>query len=388
MKSAKMSLLLFLGASVAGAATLTVGPHGQYATPCAAISATHDGDTVLIDANRGVPYTEPPDPNHDGRSDCRITTNYLTIRGVNGRPVLNATGEYIQKAIFVLDGHDIHVDNLEFTGAATPPGEGDNGAGIKTEQGSNDAPAGGNITVTNSYFHDNQDGYLSNNTGPGIGSWFVPNSFTVLRYDVFARNGNDEGNAHNIYIGYDTYGKTTFTLEYSVTKDSYIGHTIKTRAPHNYIRYNQISDSRGDSSYLLDFCLGGTSYVQNNLIYKTVATNPNANYNLGVYADVYDNTPSDPEYAVPNQDLHFLNNIVIDKNQNGSNSFINVGCDTYPASACPLPQNGPPVTTPAEIVGNLFIGPDQHVTNQTIANTRFNLVLPYSDLTASGYHLQ
>ncbi|MDQ2732485.1 MAG: hypothetical protein M3Y56_12565, partial [Armatimonadota bacterium] len=104
--------------------------------------------------------TEPPDPNHGGRSDCRITNNNLTIRGVHGRPVLNATGEFIQKAIFVLDGHDITVDNLEFTGAATPPGQGDNGAGIKVEDGSNSVPAGGNITVTNSYFHDNQDGYL------------------------------------------------------------------------------------------------------------------------------------------------------------------------------------------------------------------------------------
>ncbi len=78
-------MFLFLGGSIAGAATLTVGPHGEYATPCAALHAVSDGDTVLVDANHGIPYAEPPDPNHGGRSDCRITSNNLTIRGVNGR---------------------------------------------------------------------------------------------------------------------------------------------------------------------------------------------------------------------------------------------------------------------------------------------------------------
>ncbi len=145
--------------------------------------------------------------------------------------MLNATGEYIQKAIFVLDGHNMLVDNFEFTGAATPPGGGSNGAGIKVEDGSNDAPAGGNITVTNSYFHDNQDGYLSNNSGPGIGSWFVPNSYTMLKYDDFYRNGAGDGESHNIYIGYDNYLQTTFTLQYSKSRDSFIGHLVKTRAP-------------------------------------------------------------------------------------------------------------------------------------------------------------
>jgi hypothetical protein len=388
MKAAKLSMLVFLSASIAGAATLTVGPSGQYATPCAALHSVSDGDTVLIDANHGIAYTEPPDPSHGGRSDCRITNNDLTIRGVHGRAVLNATGEYIQKAIFVLDGHDITVDNLEFTGAATPPGGGDNGAGIKVEAGSNSAPAGGNITVTNSYFHDNQDGYLSNSTGPGIASWFVPNSFTMLKYDDFYRNGAGDGESHNIYIGADLYLQAKFTLEYSKSRDSFIGHLVKTRAPYNYILYNQISDSVGASSYSLDFCLGGTSYVIGNILYKATATNPNANYNMMIFADVYDNAVSDPEYAVPNQDLHFQNNIVIDDNQNGSNSFINVSCDTDPNTACPAPSNGPPVTTPAVITNNLFIGLDQNVTNQTIAKAKYNLVLPYSDIAAAGYKLQ
>lgn len=388
MKFAKLSMFLFLGGSIAGAATLTVGPSGQYPTPCPALHAAVDGDTVLVDANNGIPYQEPADPNHGGRSDCRITTNNLTIRGVHGRPVFDAAGEFIQKAIFVLVGHDITVDNFEFRNAATPAGQGDNGAGIKVEAGSNAAPAGGNITVLHSYFHDNQDGYLSNNTGPGVGSWFVPNSFTLLKYDDFYKNGAGDGQSHNIYIGYDGFLQTTFTLEYSKSRDSFIGHLVKTRAPHNNILYNQISDTVGASSYSLDFCLGGTTHVVGNLLYKAKATNPNANYNLMVFADTYDNSPSDPEYAVPNQDLHFENNIVIDNNQNGSDSFVNIACDNPSSVACGTPLNGPPVTTPAVIERNLFIGLDTHVTNQADAKTGGNLVLPYSDFAALAYGIR
>ena len=34
----------------AAGATLQVGPGQPFATPCAAIAAAHDGDTILIDA--------------------------------------------------------------------------------------------------------------------------------------------------------------------------------------------------------------------------------------------------------------------------------------------------------------------------------------------------
>lgn len=388
MKFSKVILLLFVCTSIGSAATLTVGPDGQYATPCAALQSVSDGDTVLVDANHGIPYAEPPDPNHGGRSDCRITNNNLTIRGINGRPILDAAGEFIEKAIFVLDGHDILVDNFEFRNAATPPGAGDNGAGIKVEDGSNSAPAGGNITVTHSYFHDNQDGYLSNNSGPGIGSWFSPTPFTVLKYDDFYRNGAGDGASHNIYIGYDLYLGMKFTLEYSKSRDSVVGHLVKTRAPFNYILYNQISDSVGATSYDLDFPLGGTTYVIGNFIYKAAVTNPNANENLMIFADVYDNTPSDPEYGPPNQDFDFHNNVVIDNNPSSSNAFLNLTCADPSTAACPAPLNGPPLTTPALIKDNVFVGQPTQVTNQPDAVTKHNIVLPYSEIAAARYKLR
>ena len=117
-----------------------------------------------------------------------------------------------------------------------------------------------------------------------------------------------------MYIGFDGFVKMHFTLQNSKSRDAYVGHDVKTRAPFNYILNNEITDSVGATSYELDFPLGGTTYVQNNLIYSA-AINPDlGNNNLMIFADIYDNGASDPEYAVPNQDLHFTNNVVVDDN--------------------------------------------------------------------------
>ncbi len=66
----------------------------------------------------------PADPKHtDGRIDCTVNQNFLTIRGIKGRPILDADtnsvadGTYVQKGILVLNGHDITIDNLEVRNA-------------------------------------------------------------------------------------------------------------------------------------------------------------------------------------------------------------------------------------------------------------------------------
>jgi hypothetical protein len=399
MKVANAAMLFFLGASVAGAATLTVGSTGQYQTVCTAVYASHDGDTILIDANHGTPYVMPPDPNHsDGRIDCTVNQNNLTIRGVHGRAILDGSptpfGDgltYVQKGIFVLNGHDITIDNLELRNAnnLVNPDSSRNAAGLRIQNGTNAAPNGGNITVTRCYIHDNGDGVLSGNTGPGTGQYFSPNPFITFKYDNFYHNGvAGSGQEHNMYIGYDGFGTMKFTLEYSVSKNAYVGHDVKTRAPYNYILYNQISDTVGDTSYELDFPLGGTTWVVGNLIYKTAVDENLANNNMMIYRDVHDNTASDPVYGPPNEDLHFLNNIVVDNNLSSSNAYVNVSCANADSTTCPAPNAGPVLTTPAEVKGNLFIGQPTQVTNQPDAVTKFNLIIPYSNLAALGFQPQ
>ena len=86
-------------------------------------------------------------------------------------------GTYVQKGILVLNGHDIVVDNLELrnAGALVNPNNSD-ASGIRIQDGTNAVPSGGNITISRCYIHNNDQGILSGNSGPGVGQWFSAES--------------------------------------------------------------------------------------------------------------------------------------------------------------------------------------------------------------------
>src|SRR5277367_5466050 len=108
----------------AEAATITVGPGStyDYATPCAAIAAAMPNDTVEVTAGT---YTDT----------CSIAVAGLTVKGVNGQPKIDLTGEtpYGEKAIYVIDADGVTLENLELTGAVISAAEGENGAGVRIE---------------------------------------------------------------------------------------------------------------------------------------------------------------------------------------------------------------------------------------------------------------
>src|SRR5581483_7024074 len=88
--------------SMISASARQVGPGKTYATPCAAIAAASPGDTILIDAAGSY--------NGDV---CRWTTNNLTIRGINGRPHIDAAGANAAgKGIWVISANDNVVENI------------------------------------------------------------------------------------------------------------------------------------------------------------------------------------------------------------------------------------------------------------------------------------
>lgn len=373
MKIGKLVPFMLFTALIASAATVTVGPKGQYPDPCVAFQHLSDGDIVQIDANQGVPYNE---------GNCQIVNSDLKIVGVNGRPILDAAGVVVARGIWEIHGHDVVIDNFEFRNANkfTNPSTAYNAAGVRIHSGK-DHPDGGDVTLRHCYIHDNGDGVLADNAaGPGKGQWFSPDPFILFEYDDFYKNGDESGPSHNMYIGWG--GNLTFTLRYSRSRDAYLGHDVKTRARYNNILYNQITDKIGSTSYLLNFPLGGTTYVVGNLLYKVSVTNPVANGDLMMYRDVADVHESDHAYGPPNEDLHFLNNVVIDNSPSRSNSFVTVSCPLASATNCPAPHAGPRLTKPAEIKGNLFVGQPAHVTNQPGADAQFNVVLPYSEKSA------
>jgi hypothetical protein len=113
-------LVSLVAAGSVSAATLSVGPGKTYAAPCAAFNAAKDGDTVEIAGNKTY------------KGDvCGIYRNNLTVRGVNGRPTIDANGaNAMGKGIWVVVGSNVTVENVEMTGAKVADR---NGAALRLE---------------------------------------------------------------------------------------------------------------------------------------------------------------------------------------------------------------------------------------------------------------
>src|SRR5262249_7161230 len=114
-------------------AILTVGTGEQFATLKDAVAASHDGDTVYVQAGTYV-------------NDFATISTKIKIIGVGGMAHFVATQSPSNGKAFLVTQTDVTIDHLEFSGASVGAG---NGAGIRYE--------GGKLTITNSYFHDNQD---------------------------------------------------------------------------------------------------------------------------------------------------------------------------------------------------------------------------------------
>lgn len=346
IKSAILCLSMLLATAVCAAAVVTVGLTGQYPTRYSAVRVAAAGDTVQIDYNNGIPCKGPYDPNCDPngghRSDCVWHVDNLTIVGVNGQPILDASGEVIERGIFNPYGAGGVISNLERRGAATQPEQRGNGGGVRVDSGSTAPPAGDDITIQYCYIHHNEDGVLTANVGPGTGeSYLSANPYITCLHDEFAYNGvNGDGHTYNMSTGFDGNETTTFTLAYSWSHDANIGHTVKTRAPVNNVHYNLITDEVGATSHMLNFPLGGNTYVVGNAIYKGARTNSNANKNGMLWRHVYDNTPTDPAYGLPNEHLHFINNTVVLSADGCSPAYVIASCFNGDVSSCAAPNNG------------------------------------------------
>ncbi len=265
--------------------TLQVGPGRQYTTIVSALNAAQDGDTIAIDA--GV-YTN---------ETITISKNSLTLRGVEGNAHLKwGTGNYLtntatitnRKGILVVQGNNVTIENLEFSGGKVAD---QNGAGIRYE--------GGNLTIRNSYFHDNENGIL------GQGGL---NNTLLIENSVFERNGYCLSScAHNVYIG--KMGKLIFRYNKSI--DAHEGHTLKSRAQVNEILSNYLSTKNSDGSYEADFPNGGTVYFIGNVVEQGVNT---GNSIMLAYGE--------EGLTNPNPALYVVNNTFY--NRRGSGAFLSV----------------------------------------------------------------
>lgn len=295
----------------AQAATLSVGTGKPYATPCRAFAAAASGDTVEIAAGT---YTGDV---------CAILVDHLVIRGVQGRPRIDAGGRNaLGKGTWVVAGNQITIENVEMLGAKVPDR---NGAALRLE--------GTGFTLRGSYLHDNENGILSGANGA---------SDIVIETSEFGRNGDGTGQTHNVYIG----TVRSLTFRYNYTHDAHVGHNLKSRAHTNKILYNRFSSSGlGQPSYEIDLPNGGLSWVIGNVIQQPAA---NQNAALLAYGAEGASNTSEQLYVVNNT---FLN----DDTMRGT--FV---------------QIGPTVTTPALVQNNVFVGTGA-ISNQASALLKTNL---------------
>lgn len=235
--------------------------------PSQAAKYAEDGDVVVIASG-------------DYRGDVAVwRQNNLTIRGVGPGAHLRADGQAAEgKAIWVIKGNDVSIENVEFSGASVPDR---NGAGIRSE--------GRNLNVERCIFHDNENGILS---GGGSGSIKIVDS-------IFHHNGYGDGQSHNIYIGAVDRLEVTGSHFHHAKE----GHQLKSRARENWITYNWLADEKdGFSSYLLDLPNGGSAFVIGNVFQQGPNT---SNYAMLSFSAENKNAKSGELYVINNT---FVNN--------------------------------------------------------------------------------
>ncbi len=216
----------------AGANVLQVGVGQAFTTIASALAAAHNGDVVLVQAGTYV-------------NDFATVGAKVSLIGVGGMVNMVATvAPPNGKAILTVDA-DATIQNFTFSGAKVPDA---NGAGIRYE--------GGNLTLQNCGFHDNENGLLSSP---------VPGGTLLIQNCDFTHNGNGNGSTHNLYVG----AIQQLTIEDNRFSGAVVGHEIKSRAYNTLITGNVISDGPdGNGSYSIDLPNGGKGVVTGNLIEK------------------------------------------------------------------------------------------------------------------------
>ena len=214
------------------ARTLEVGQGHEFKQPSEAVAAAKNGDTIEIYPGQYF--------------DCAIVRqNDLTIEG-KGSGVIMTDKTCGGKAILVTAGSNITIRNLTLQRARVPD---QNGAGIRAQ--------GGNLTIENTRFLDNETGILSSNSASAV--------IRIVGSEFIANGKCAKSCAHGIYINH----VALLHVERSKFSDTHSGHHIKSRASRTEVINSVLQDGPdGTSSYLIEAPNGGTLIVEGNTMEK------------------------------------------------------------------------------------------------------------------------
>ena len=266
-----LPILLFLSSNHTNADTsgklIQVGGNSQVRTIAEAAAMARDGDTVVIAP--GEYY-----------GDVAVwKQDRLTIRsGAGGRVKLIAAGSNADgKAIWVINGGRITVEDIDFSGARAPD---HNGAGIRFEKG--------RLLVRRCSFMNSENGILTDDG----------DSVLEIENSEFGDNGNENGSAHNLYVG----KIQTLKVRGSYFHHARHGDLLKSRARENLIMYNRLTDELGgQASYELEFPNGGLAYVIGNIVEQSASTDNPTIISYGTEG-----------YPAPANELYLASNTIVD----------------------------------------------------------------------------
>lgn len=266
-------------------ATMIVGSQEKITTITEAAKLAKDGDVIEI---RSGDYRGQP---------AVWSQNNLTIRGTGKRPVMLADGKSAEgKAIWVVRGDHVRIENIEFRGARVADF---NGAGIRFESG--------HLVVYRCGFFDNETGILTANRA----------DMTLEVTDSEFGAAPETGGAlhHLLYVG----GIARFELTGSRFERGYLGHLVKSRARENHVRYNFLVDGEsGRASYELEFPNGGLAYVVGNVIGQSAKTDNPAIVSYGAEG---------PRWS--DNALYMAHNTLI--NDHHSGDFLKIWSEKFPS---------------------------------------------------------
>ncbi len=228
---------------------LDVTTNTSYGTLSDAITASGNNDIIQVSA--GIYVDNFPNITHNLTIESLDGLAYLSTPSavpVNSRAILNVPGD--------LDV-SLTISGLALSGAIDGN---NNGAGLLFESGN------ANLTVSNSWFYNNQDGLLVGGTDaadPGGMNITISNS--EFDNNGVASSNPNYGYDHNLYVN----TATQLTVTNSYLHDALGGHEIKSRALSSIIENNRIEDGpTATTSYSIDLAAGGSDVVSGNVIEK------------------------------------------------------------------------------------------------------------------------
>jgi hypothetical protein len=178
-------------------------------------------------------------------ADCAVQEagDIAYVAEVPGQAVLDGVA-CEGKAALVLRGRAARVEGVVFADIQVPDM---NGAGIRLEHG--------NLSVSQSWFRDSQQGILTADD---------PGGAITIDKSTFSRLGTcdgDGGCAHSLYVG--EYGALTVTRSRFETGRG--GHYLKTRSRRVTVLNSSFDDSKGQATnYMIDLSGGSTGVIEGN----------------------------------------------------------------------------------------------------------------------------